>query len=120
MILMLALALGPAAPAPGGLVGFLAGPQGQIVVYGAIMMGFFYFAIYRPQQARAKAHTERMRTLKRGDTVVLSSGLLGRVVRVEESEIGLEIAQNVVVKVVKSMVSDIRTRSETASNDTKS
>ena len=53
--------------------------------------------------------------------MVLSSGMIGKVVRVEDAEIGLEIAQNVTVKVVKTMVSEVRTRGEpAAANDAKS
>jgi preprotein translocase subunit YajC len=108
-----------AAPA-NGLLGFLAGPQGQIVFYGILMVGFLYFTTIRPQQRRAREHTARVSSIKRGDTVVLNSGLIGKVVRVEEQELGVEIAQNVTVKVVKSMISDVRTRGEPAANDTKS
>jgi preprotein translocase subunit YajC len=108
-----------AAPAS-GLLGFLAGPQGQIVFYGVLMLGFLYFTAIRPQQRRAKEHAARVSSIKRGDTVILSSGLIGKVVRVEDQELGIEIAQNVTVKVVKTMVSEVRSRGEPAANDTKS
>ena len=59
--------------------------------------------------------------LKRGDQVVLSSGMVGKVVRVEDKEVGLEIATGVTVKVVKSMISEVRGKGEPAiANDTKS
>jgi preprotein translocase subunit YajC len=59
--------------------------------------------------------------VKRGDTVVLTSGVIGKIVRVEEAEIGLEIAQGVTVKVVKSMIAEVRTRgAPAAANDAKS
>lgn len=103
-----------------GLLGFLAGPQGQIVFYGVLMIGFLYFTTIRPQQRRAREHAARVSSIKRGDTVILNSGLIGKVVRVEEQELGVEIAQNVTVKVVKSMISEVRTRGEPAANDTKS
>ncbi|MBV8683410.1 MAG: preprotein translocase subunit YajC [Caulobacteraceae bacterium] len=108
-----------AAPA-NGLMGFLAGPQGQIVFYGVLMIGFLYFTTIRPQQRRAKEHAARVSSIKRGDTVILNSGLIGKVVRVEDQELGVEIAQNVTVKVVKSMISEVRARGEPAANDTKS
>ena len=58
--------------------------------------------------------------LKRNDTVVLNSGLIGKVVRVEDAEIGLEIATGVTVKVVRSMISEVRARGEPApANDAK-
>jgi preprotein translocase subunit YajC len=119
---LLSQALIPAALASSdGVMSFLAGPQGQIIFYGALMLGFLYFTGIRPQQRRAKEHAAKVGSVKRGDTVVLSSGLIGKVVRVEDQELGLEIAQNVTVKVVKSMISDVRTRGEPApANDAKS
>ena len=53
--------------------------------------------------------------------MVLSSGVIGKVVRVEEAEVGVEIAQGVTVKVVKSMISEVKTRgAPAAANDAKS
>ncbi|MBV9510687.1 MAG: preprotein translocase subunit YajC [Caulobacteraceae bacterium] len=78
----------------------------------------FYFLLIRPQQQRAKAHQATIAAVKRGDTVVLSSGLIGKIVRVEDAEVGVEIAQGVTVKVVKSMIGEVRTRGAPA-NDAK-
>lgn len=114
-----ALVMAAVAPVD-GLQGFLAGP-GSMFVPLVGMMAFFYFLVLRPQQRRAKEHAARLGAIKRGDTVVLSSGLIGKVVRVEDAELGLEIAQNVTVKVIKAMVQDIRTRgTPAAANDAKS
>jgi preprotein translocase subunit YajC len=83
-----------------------------------LLIVLFYFLMIRPQQQRVKKHQETLAALKRGDTVVLSSGLIGKVVRVEDAEVGLEIATGVTVKVVKAMVADVRTRGEpAAAND---
>lgn len=80
----------------------------------------FYFLMIRPQQKRLKQHQAMLGALKRGDTVVLSSGMIGKVVRVEDKEVGVEVATGVTVKVVKSMISDVRARGETAAaNDAK-
>ncbi|MEO8811827.1 MAG: preprotein translocase subunit YajC [Caulobacteraceae bacterium] len=107
--------------APGGLVGFLGSQQGQLIFYGVIMIAFMYFIILRPQQRRAREHAARTGSIKRGDQVVLVSGVIGKVVRVEDAEIGVEIAQNVTVKVVKSMIAEVRARGEpAAANDAKS
>jgi preprotein translocase subunit YajC len=120
MSLTLVLVNGVLAASTGGLVAFLASQQGQLLVYGVIMVGFFYFGILRPQQRRQKEQAAKMAGMKRGDVVMLTGGLLGKVVRVEDDEVGLEIAPNVTVKVVKSQVADIRTRPEPAANDAKS
>lgn len=80
----------------------------------------FYFLMIRPQQRRMKQHQAMLTALKRGDTVVLSSGMVGKVVRVEEKEVGLEIASGVTVKVVKSMIADVRAKGDPApANDSK-
>ncbi|MDE2356053.1 MAG: preprotein translocase subunit YajC [Alphaproteobacteria bacterium] len=99
-------------------MGFLGGPSGQLVFYGVLMVGLMYFMIIRPQQRRAKEHATKIGGIKRGDTVILASGLIGKVVRVEDQELGLEIAQNVTVKVVKALVHEVRARTE-AANDPK-
>lgn len=81
----------------------------------------FYFMILRPQQKRTKDHADMLSALKRGDNIVLNSGMIGKVVRVEDKEVGLEIAQGVTVKVVKSMIAEVRGKGEPAiANDTKS
>ena len=85
------------------------------------MVVLFYFMLIRPQQQRAKAHAAAIAAVKRGDNVVLSNGMLGKVVRVEDAEVGVEIAQGVTVKVVKSMIAEIRAKGEPApANDPKS
>jgi preprotein translocase subunit YajC len=77
--------------------------------------------ILMPQQRRQKEHAAKVGAVKRGDTVVMSNGMIGKVVRVEDSEVGVEIAQNVTVKVVKSMLAEVRSRGEpAAANDSKS
>lgn len=74
----------------------------------------FYFMMIRPQQKRAKEHQAMLGALKRGDTVVMSSGIIGKVTKVEDKEVTVEIAPTVNVKVVKGMISEVRTRGEPA------
>lgn len=73
-----------------------------------------WFLIIRPQQRRAREHQELVKNVRRGDTVVTSGGILGRVSKVadEASDIEVEIADNVRVKVVRSMISEVRARGE--------
>ena len=119
MIAQISLFLAVATAAPDALTGFLVGP-GQMLIFVPILV-LFYFMIFRPQQQQRKLHQAKIAAVKRGDTVVLSSGMIGKVVRVEDAEIGLEIAQNVTVKVVKSMIADVVARGEpAAANDSKS
>ncbi|MDB5676978.1 MAG: preprotein translocase subunit YajC [Sphingomonas bacterium] len=100
-----------------------AGLNTQLVQLAPIllMVVLFYFLMIRPQQKRAKEHQAMLGALKRGDNVVLSSGVLGKIVRVEDKEVGVEIAQGVTVKVLKGMITEVRSKGEPApANDPKS
>ena len=78
----------------------------------------FWFLILRPQQQRFKKHQQMVSSIKRGDGVVLSSGIIGKVVRVEEAEVQVEIAPNTNVRVVKGMIGEVRAKGEpVAAND---
>ena len=80
----------------------------------------FYFLMIRPQQRRMKEHQKTLAGLKRGDMVVLSSGVIGKIVRVEEKEVGVEVATGVTVKVRKGSISEVTSRGEPApANDSK-
>jgi preprotein translocase subunit YajC len=81
----------------------------------------FYFLLIRPQQKRVKEHQERIGGIRRGDTVVTSGGIVGKVTKVAEEEVTVEIAPNVSVRVIKSTIGDIRGKGEPViANDTKS
>ena len=98
------------------------GPQDMLIQFLPLvgLVVLFYFLMIRPQQRRMKLHQAMITNLKRNDTVVLNSGVIGKVVRVEDKEVGLEIAQGVTVKVVKGMISEVRVRGEPApANDSK-
>jgi preprotein translocase subunit YajC len=72
-----------------------------------------YFLILRPQQKRAKAHAEMIKNVRRGDTVVTSGGLVGKVTKVvDDDQIEVEIAENVRVRQIRAMVSDVRAKGE--------
>lgn len=72
-----------------------------------------WFLIIRPQQRRAKQHQEMVKNLRRGDNVVTSGGLIGKVSKViDDSEIEVEIAENIRVRVVRSLISEVRTKGE--------
>ncbi len=72
-----------------------------------------WFLIIRPQQRRAREHQEMIKGVRRGDTVVSSGGILGRVTKVtEDPEIEVEIAEGVRVKLLRTMISEVRTRGE--------
>ncbi len=100
--------------ADGGLVAMIV----QFLPFVAIFV-LFYFLLIRPQQKRAKEHQALIAAVKRGDVIVLSSGLIGKVTRVEDAEVNVEIAPSVNVRVVKSMIAEVRNRTAIAANDSK-
>ena len=77
-----------------------------------------YFLILRPQQQRTKQHQQMVKNLRRGDTVISSGGLVGKVTKVvDEDQIEVEIADGVRVRQMRSMVSDVRAKGEPAKEE---
>ena len=87
------------------------------IIFLIPMLLLFWLLIFRPQQKQMKAHREMVAGIKRGDTVVMSNGMIGKVTRVENEEAMVEIAQGVNVRVVKGMVTEVRNRTAVAAND---
>jgi preprotein translocase subunit YajC len=74
-----------------------------------------YFLILRPQQRRVKQHAEMVKALRRGDTVVTSGGLVGKITKVvDDSEIEVQIAEGVRIRQMRQMVSEVRAKGEPA------
>ena len=72
-----------------------------------------YFLILRPQQRRVKQHQEMVKNVRRGDTVVTSGGLIGKVTKViDDEQIEVEVADGVRIRQVRQMVSDVRAKGE--------
>ena len=70
----------------------------------AIFALVFYFIIWRPQSKRTKEHRELISALNKGDEVVTSGGIIGRIARVEEDYLVLEIADRVQIKLQKGAI----------------
>tara|TARA_R110000868_G_scaffold42027_2_gene142613 strand:+ start:480 stop:785 length:306 start_codon:yes stop_codon:yes gene_type:complete len=98
--------------------GILEGPFGTLIFFVPVIV-LFYFMLIRPQQQQAKRHREMIAAVKRGDTVVMSNGMVGKVTRVETDEAMVEIAQGVNVRVIKAMIAEVRNRTAIAANDAK-
>jgi preprotein translocase subunit YajC len=74
-----------------------------------------YFLILRPQQRRVKLHQEMVKSLRRGDTVVTSGGLVGKITKVvDDNEIEVQIAEGVRIRQMRQMVSEVRAKGEPA------
>jgi len=99
-----ALAQAAAAPAGPSLIT-------QLLPFLPLIL-IFYFLLIRPQQQRAKKHTEMIAAIKRGDTVVTSGGLIGKVNKVNDGEVSLDLAENVRVRVIKAMIIEVRNKAE--------
>jgi preprotein translocase subunit YajC len=79
----------------------------------ALIFVIMYFLILRPQQQRAKQHQAMVKSLRRGDTVITSGGLVGRVTKVvDDDQIEVEIADGVRVRQMRAMVTEVRAKGE--------
>ena len=77
------------------------------------MAVIFYFLFLRPQQQRAKEQRDMVQAARRGDVVVTTGGLIGKVTKsTDENEVEVEIAPNVRVRLVRSGIADVRTKGE--------
>lgn len=95
--------------------GVPAGGQEMLSSFLPLILIFvvFYFLLIRPQQKRMKAHKEMLGQLRRGDKVVTSGGIIGTVSKVDsETEVVLEIAEGVRVRVVRGTIQEIITKTE--------
>ena len=74
----------------------------------------FYFFLIRPQQKKIKDHKSMVSSLKRGDEVVTSGGIIGKIERVlDDDKIDILISENVTVQVIKSTVQSLLTKTQT-------
>jgi preprotein translocase subunit YajC len=106
MLISQAFAQTAEAPAGGG------GALLQLLPFIAIF-AIMYFLIIRPQQKRMKEHRDMVASLRRGDIVVTAGGLIGKVVKVSsDTELQVELAENVRVRVVKGTIAEVRSKTE--------
>jgi preprotein translocase subunit YajC len=86
----------------------------SLIVPTMLIIGIMYFLMIRPQQKRLKDHRDMVASVRRGDTIVTSGGIIGKVTKVEEQELQVEIADGVKVKLLRSTVSEVRGKGEAA------
>ncbi len=78
-----------------------------------LIFGVFYFLILRPQQQKLKKHQNILANLRRGDRVVTSGGLIGTISKVvDEKEVQLEIADDVRIRQVRAMISEVLAKTD--------
>ena len=109
--MLMMMQTGPAAQ-PSGTAAFLF----QMIPF--LLVGFIiYLFMFRPQQMQVKAHREAVAAVKKGDEVITAGGIRGRVTKVTDDEAEVEIAQGVRVRVVKSTISQVITKTAKPAND---
>ena len=81
------------------------------------MIGIFWFLIIRPQMRRQKEHQARVGGLKKGDSVVTQGGLVGKVIKVDDTYVELELGKDVRVKAVKHTIADLIEPGSKLAND---
>jgi preprotein translocase subunit YajC len=91
----------------------------SFIVPLAGMFVIMYFLVMRPQQKRAKEHQAMVRNVRRGDTVVTTGGIVGKVTKVfdAEEQIEVEIAEGVRIRQMRAMVTDVRAKGEPLKDD---
>lgn len=95
------------------------GFAGQILGIAPLILIFiaFYFLMIRPQQKRMKVLQNALANIKKNDTVVTAGGLVGKVTRVEDRHVEVEIAPNVRVRVVKATIAEVTPLGGKPAND---
>ena len=92
-----------------------AGMLSQIVPF-ILIFGIMWFLLIRPQQKKAKEHRAMVEAVRRGDQVITAGGLIGKVSKVkEDGEVEVEIADGVKVRVVRSTITTVLSKTEPAS-----
>lgn len=81
-----------------------------------LIFGVFYFLLIRPQQKRAKEHKAMLETVRRGDVIVTNGGLVGKIAKVKDDVLVVDLAENVRVEVMRGMVQDVRSKTEPAAD----
>ncbi|MBC7986826.1 MAG: preprotein translocase subunit YajC [Sphingomonadaceae bacterium] len=101
-----------ASAAPGGAGAFLIQMAPLVLIFV-----IFWFLLIRPQQKKMKEHRAMIGAVKRGDRVVTGGGLLGKVIKVQDNEVEIELAQGVRVRALKGTLSDVIVPEASAAND---
>lgn len=80
----------------------------QLLLPLIVVFAIIYFMIIRPQQKRQREHRSMLDSLRRGDEVITQGGLIGKIVKVSDDQVDLDIAENTRVSIVKTMIVTLR------------
>ena len=91
----------------------------SLIGFAPLLLVFviMYLLVLRPQQQQVKTLRRKIADLKRNDTVVTGGGIVGKVTKVDEHEVEIEIAQGVKIKVVRATLADVRPLNAKPAND---
>ncbi len=95
------------AMAEGGAAAAQQGDPITALLFPIGLLVLFYFFLIRPQSKRAKEHKSMVEALSKGDEVLTQGGVLGKITRVGENFVSLEIGENVTIHVQKSAVASL-------------
>lgn len=94
-------------------------------IFGMILpliaiMGVFWFLLIRPQQKRVKEHEELVKNVRRGDVVVTTGGLIGKIAKVvDDNEVSVDLADGVRIRLQRNAISEVRAKGEPATTEAK-
>ena len=92
---------------------------GMILPLVAIM-GVFWFLLIRPQQKRVKEHAELVKNVRRGDVVVTTGGIIGKIAKVvDDNEVSIDLADGVRIRLQRNAISEVRSKGEPAAAEAK-
>ena len=99
-----------------------AAPQGGAAAFSffipmVLMLGIFWILVWRPQSKRMKEHQASIMAVKKGDRVITGGGLIGKVIKVNDNEVEVELGPNVRVTAVKSTLSQVGSGAAKPAND---
>lgn len=82
-----------------------------------VLIPVWYYLVIRPQQQMRETHKQLVANVRRGDTVVTSGGIIGKVIRVvDDNEVQIEIADGVRVRLLRQMITDVRSKGDTTAS----
>jgi preprotein translocase subunit YajC len=91
----------------------------QMLLPFALIFVIMYFLILRPQRQQTKRREEMLKAIRRGDTVVMNGGIVGKVTKVvDDTEVELQIAEGVKVRAMRSLIAEVRTKAEPVAGNT--
>lgn len=79
-----------------------------------LIFAIMYFLLIRPQQKKMKDHRAMVAAVRRGDLIVTQGGMIGKIAKVNDQEVEVEVASGVKVRIVKHTIAEVRSKTEPA------